>query len=248
MARPAVGHAELGKIVLRITVLGSGIQADQTGDGMATIAIFGGTGYAGGAIRDEALRRGHTVISISRKEAGLAGKPGLISREGSLHDPALVDHMAVEADVLVVAIRASSQDGVRLADAVGLLAKATAEHSARLGVVGGAGSLHVTEGGPRVVDLPTFPEAHKGEALGQADVLAALRETTADVDWFYLSPAASFGAQAPGQVTGHYRLGGDVLLADPDGNSNISGADYAKAFVDEIEKPEHRRQRFSVAY
>jgi hypothetical protein len=40
---------------------------------MATIAIFGGTGYAGGAIRDEALRRGHTVISISRKEA--AGAP-----------------------------------------------------------------------------------------------------------------------------------------------------------------------------
>ena len=27
---------------------------------MATIAIFGATGYAGGAIRDEALRRGHT--------------------------------------------------------------------------------------------------------------------------------------------------------------------------------------------
>jgi putative NADH-flavin reductase len=38
---------------------------------MATIAIFGGTGYAGGAIRDEALRRGHTVISVSRKEARL---------------------------------------------------------------------------------------------------------------------------------------------------------------------------------
>ncbi len=33
-----------------------------------------------------------------------------------------------------------------------------------------------------------------------------------------------------------------------DGNSNISGADYAKAFVDGIEEPEHRRQRFSVAY
>lgn len=35
---------------------------------MATIAIFGGTGYAGGAIRDEALRRGHTVITVSRRE------------------------------------------------------------------------------------------------------------------------------------------------------------------------------------
>ena len=215
---------------------------------MATIAIFGGTGYAGSAIRDEALRRGHTVISVSRKEAELAGTPGFISRAGNLYDPALLDHMAVEADVLVVAIRAAQQDGVRLADAVTMLAKAAAEHSTRLGFVGGAGSLHVTEGGPRVVDLPTFPDAHKGEALGQADVLAALRETAADVDWFYLSPAASFGAYAPGEATGHYRLGGDVLLADADGNSNISGADYAKAFVDEIEQPEHRRQRFSVAY
>jgi class 3 adenylate cyclase len=44
---------------------------------MATIAIFGGTGYAGGAIRDEAPRRGHTVISISRKEAEVAGAAGL---------------------------------------------------------------------------------------------------------------------------------------------------------------------------
>jgi putative NADH-flavin reductase len=215
---------------------------------MATIAIFGGTGYAGSAIRDEALRRGHTVISVSRKEAELAGTPGFISRAGNLYDPALLDHMAVEADVLVVAIRAGQQDGVRLADAVTMLAKAAAEHSTRLGFVGGAGSLHVTEGGPRVVDLPTFPDAHKGEALGQADVLAALRETAADVDWFYLSPAASFGAHTPGEATGRYRLGGDVLLADADGNSNISGADYAKAFVDEIEKPEHRRHRFSVAY
>jgi putative NADH-flavin reductase len=39
-----------------------------------------------------------------------------------------------------------------------------------------------------------------------------------------------------------------VLVTDADGNSNISGADYAKAFADEIEKPEHRRQRFTVAY
>jgi putative NADH-flavin reductase len=156
--------------------------------------------------------------------------------------------MAIEADVLVVAIRASEQDGVRLADVVWLLAQAAAEHGSRLGFVGGAGSLHVTEGGPRLVDLPTFPEAHKGEALGQADVLAALRETRPDADWFYLSPAASFGSSNPGEATGRYRTGGDVLLADGDGDSNISGADYAKAFVDEIEQPEHRRQRFSVAY
>ena len=39
-----------------------------------------------------------------------------------------------------------------------------------------------------------------------------------------------------------------MLLTDADDNSTISGADYAKAFVDEIEQPAHRRQRFSVAY
>ena len=150
--------------------------------------------------------------------------------------------------MLVVAIRASAQDGVRLADVIGSVAKTAATHGTRLGVVGGAGSLHVTEGGPRVVDLPTFPEAHKGEALGQADVLALLRETPPDVDWFYVSPAATFGSYVPGEATGRYRVGGDVLLTDADGNSNISGADYAKAFVDEIEQPTHRRQRLNVAY
>src|ERR1039457_2329651 len=126
---------------------------------MATIAIFGGTGYAGSAIRDEALRRGHTVISVSRKEAELAGTPGFISREGNLHDPALVDHMAVEADVLVVAIRAGQQDGVRLADAVTMLAKAAAEHSTRLGFVGGARSPPGRRGGPRGGGAPRGPPA-----------------------------------------------------------------------------------------
>src|ERR1700753_2778791 len=36
---------------------------------MTTVAIFGGTGYAGSAIRDEALRRGHQVISVTRSGA-----------------------------------------------------------------------------------------------------------------------------------------------------------------------------------
>jgi hypothetical protein len=53
-------------------------------------------------------------------------------------------------------------------------------------------------------------------------------------------------AAAPGTRLGV--VGGDILLTDADGNPNISGADYAKAFVDEIERPAHRRQRFSVAY
>lgn len=46
----------------------------------------------------------------------------------------------------------------------------------------------------------------------------------------------------------HFRLGGDVLLTDENGVSDISGADFAQAFVDEIETPTHTGQRFTVAY
>ena len=35
---------------------------------------------------------------------------------------------------------------------------------------------------------------------------------------------------------------------DAEGGSEISGADFAQAFVDEIEAPRHRRARFTVAY
>ena len=38
------------------------------------------------------------------------------------------------------------------------------------------------------------------------------------------------------------------MLADEQGNSAISGEDYAIAFLDEIERPQHRRRRFTVAY
>jgi putative NADH-flavin reductase len=215
---------------------------------MATIAIIGGTGFAGGHIRDEALRRGHVVISVSRKDSGQPDRPDLVQRTGNIHDPALVDQMAAESDVLVVAVRAGAQDGIRLVDVIPSLASAAAAHGTRLGVVGGAGSLQITEGGPRVVDMPGFPDAHKGEALGQADTLTALELTPENVDWFYLSPAAQFGAHNPGEATGTYRIGGDVLLGDSAGTSYISGADYAKAFVDEIDHPAHPRKRFSVAY
>jgi len=224
---------------------------------MATIAIFGGTGYAGSAIREEALKRGHSVIAVSRSappadsaQVGphVPGGPDVQFQQGDIHDDGLVEALADEADVIVVAIPGREINGRRLRDAVSSLTTAAAKTGTRLGFVGGAGSLRVSEGGPRVVDGPDFPEAHKNEALGQADVLAALRETSDDVDWFYLSPAAGFGSYNPGQPTGAYRVGGDVLVTDANGTSFISGADFALAFVDEIEQARHRRERFTVAY
>ncbi len=79
-------------------------------------------------------------------------------------------------------------------------------------------------------------------------VLDDLRASPDSLDWFLVSPAATFGAHAPGVYRGEYRVGGDVLLTDDDGNSAISGADFGAAVVDEVVEPAHRRARFTVAY
>jgi len=60
-----------------------------------------------------------------------------------------------------------------------------------------------------------------------------------------LSPAAEI---FPGERTGQFRLGQDDLLVDDQGNSRISLQDYAVALLDEVDHPQHERQRFTLAY
>lgn len=204
---------------------------------MTAIAIFGGNGYAGGHIRDEAASRGIAVTSVGR-----SGGPGM--RTGSITDQALVAELAREADVLVLAVPPTPA----LESIENLIAAAIAGGS-RIGVVGGAGSLLVGEGGPRLVDTPEFNEEWKAGALEHAEVLETLRNAPAELDWFYLSPAALFGSWTPGERTGSYRTSDEVLLTAPDGGpSEISGTDFALAFVDEILDPKHTRGRFTVAH
>ena len=87
-------------------------------------------------------------------------------------------------------------------------------------------------------------EAYRPTAEGARQALNLLR-AEASLDWTMLSPAAMI---SPGRRTGVFRLGGDQLLADSAGNSAISVEDYALAMIDELERPAHRRQRFTLAY
>jgi putative NADH-flavin reductase len=210
------------------------------------VAIFGGGGFAGGAIRDELVRRGHSVISVTRSAEPAEPGAGVEIRRGSVHDPDLVEALAAEADALVVAIPARAVDGVSLSQAIPSLSRAAATHGARLGVVGGAGSSLVTEGGPRLLDGAEFPDAYKPEALGQVDILSALRDCTDGADWFVQSPAALFGSYANVVPTGSYRTGSDVMIVNDNGESQISGEDFALAFADELESPAHHGERYTV--
>lgn len=215
---------------------------------MSHIVIFGGTGYTGGNIAAEALRRGHTVTSYSRNAPG-SRLEGVDYRTGSVADADLVFKAGQEADDLVVAVHAENLgDGTTLLDVLPQLTDAAIEGAARLSFVGGAGSSLVTVDGPRLIDTPDFHEEWRPTAAAHAEVLHALEHAPGELDWFYVSPAALFGSWAPGQTTGAYRTGGDVLVTKEDGSSEISGTDFALAYVDEIEQRRHVRRRFTVGH
>jgi hypothetical protein len=214
---------------------------------MSKIVIFGITGYAGSAIANELLDRGHEVVGIARQPDESAPRAGLEVRPGSIYDPAFVDEVVQGAQALVVAIRVRQDDGVELAPAVPTLLKAAEATGARLGVVGGSASLFVAEGGPRVIDAG-FPAEYRAEAEAHGRVLDALQNSDTTVDWFYVSPPFGFGAHNPGAKTGTFRLGTDVLITDAAGNADISGADFAVAVADEIDAPAHHQARFTLGY
>lgn len=213
---------------------------------MTKLSVIGATGYAGSHIVEAAAVRGLEVTAMSRGEVA-EQIAGVRYVRGSLLEAEDRAKALDGADVVVVAISPRGDMAGNARPAVAALAREAAARGVRLGVIGGAGSLQISEGGPLVLDSG-FPEEILPEAKEMGAVLEDLRATDDTLDWFLVSPAGGFGAYNPGEFRGEYRIGGDVLLVDAEGKSEISGADFGVAIVDEVEKPVHRRARFTVAY
>lgn len=214
---------------------------------MARITVLGGTGYAGSHIAKEAAARGHDVLAVSRK-APEDPVEGVSYGSGDVLDKGFLKDLAAKSDLLMLALSPRGDMQGKVIEAARQLIPVAAEAGVRVGVIGGAGALRVSEGGPRLIDTEDFPEEIKPESFEMLEVLEELQASEESLDWFYIHPAAGFGSFNPGERRGTYRVGGEVLLTDRDGNSDISGADFALAILDEIEKPVHRRRRFSAAY
>jgi len=214
---------------------------------MVNIAVLGGTGYAGSNIVAAAAKRGHAVTAFSRN---VPAQPvaGVTYVQGSVFDADVLASAFDGADVVVSALAPRGDLDGKLVGVVEKLGALSGSTDTRLGVMGGAGTLLAYPGGPKLLDTDEFPQEFKAESVQMDDVLTSLRRQSDDVDWFYVSPGAGFGPWAPGELTGSYRTGGDVLLANDSGESHISGADLGDAFAAEIEAPKHRRARFTVAY
>lgn len=211
---------------------------------MTAITVVGGTGYAGAAIVTEAARRGHTVTAISRTAPGTQAE-GVDYVTGDLTQS--VPDIA-GAEVVVAALSPRGDNAGKLRDAYRSLAQAAATNGARFVGIGGFSSLRPAEGAPRFVEGDDLPPEFAAEAREMNDILADLATGSVDVDWLFVSPAAEFGSHAPGEALGRYRVSGEVALFDQDGKSAISGADFARAVLDEIETPTHHRAQIHFAY
>lgn len=209
------------------------------------IALVAPTGHIGSEIAREALRRGHAVTGIVRSARPLPeGLAGLQLEVADLFAPAELAAALAGHDLIASAFGPGSGDVAAVGRvAAALIAAARQTSIRRLVVVGGAGSLEVAPG-VQLVDTPGFPAIYKAVALAHRDAFDALRAVT-DVEWTFFAPAAMIG---PGPKVGAFAVGARSLLANAAGESRISYADYATAFVDEIEQARYPREIVTAAY
>jgi putative NADH-flavin reductase len=210
------------------------------------VAIIGASGFIGSYVRDEALARGHQVTAIVRRPEKITVQdPRLhVVKADILKDK--VDELVKGHDAVISAYSAGRggpdiyNEHVRGAKAI--ISGVKKSGIKRLLVVGGAATLEVTPG-VQLIDTMS-PEQVTGGMLATRETLYMLKKEK-ELEWTFLSPAASI---APGERTGHYRVGKDQLLKNKEGESRISTQDYAVAMLDELENPQHIRERFTAAY
>jgi putative NADH-flavin reductase len=211
------------------------------------IALYGATGKAGSRILAELLARGHNVTAIARDPLKLKPQPHLIIKQGDVHSSVAISANILGTDAVVSAYAPPPGDTDQLITVtqnfIGAVKQAAASGKAtRFLYVGGAASLEVAPG-VTLLESGHLPAEWQAIAKSHRDALNLIKKS--DINWTCFSPAAFF---EPGKRTGTFRLGKDQLISDAQGNSKISMEDYAIALVDELEKPQHEHQRFTIGY
>jgi uncharacterized protein len=208
------------------------------------IVLYGATGHVGSRILNELVARGHAVKAVTRDPSKIAPTSLVSVAKDDLSDVQKTARIVAGADAVVSSYGPPPTDTDAIIGATNILIKAieASSPSTRLIVVGGAGGLNVAPG-VSLIDSGYLPEAYMPIAKSHLAAFNLLKASS--IDWTYFAPAAYF---EPGERTGHFRLGLDDLISDAKQQSRISMEDYAIALVDELEKPAHRRQRFTAGY
>lgn len=212
------------------------------------IALIGATGFTGTAVLNEALNRGYLVTAIARNpEKIILKNERLTLKAADINNVAGLAEVLKGHDAIVSAFNASwtspnmYNDFIKGSEDIQRAVKQSGVK--RLIVIGGAGSLEIGAG-VQLVDTPEFPADWKTGATAARDYLNILRRET-ELDWTFLSPAINLNS---GTRTGKFRLGKDNPVFDEQQQSEISVEDLAVALVDELEKNQFVKQRFTLGY
>lgn len=213
------------------------------------IAVIGASGFVGAAITDELVSRDHHVIGISKRIKS-SDKNNLNYLNVDVNDVSELAKSLNGYSIVISAFNAGWQNPNLYDD---FIAGSKAIHQAvklagvkRYIVIGGAGSLYVTEG-IQAVDTPDFPKEFYIGALAARDYSNFLKEETI-LDWALFCPAFEMHKEISTGRTGKYRLGGDTPVFNEQHRSILSVQDLAVVIADEVENPKHHRTRFTAAY
>ena len=205
------------------------------------VVLYGATGNSGSRILQELIARGHQVTAVARNTSALPSS--VTAEQDDLSDVDAIAAIIQGADAVVSAYAPPTNDTDALLGVTKReIAAVKKVGNIRLLIVGGAASLEVAPG-VTLLASGHLPPLWVPLATSHEKALEMVRAS--DVDWTYFSPAAFFEA---GERTGKFRLGTEQLITDAHGNSKISFEDYAIALVDELEKPQFRRARFTIGY
>ncbi len=216
---------------------------------MKQIVLIGASGFVGTALLQEALERDIQVKAVVRHPEKMAIQSPLLQVvQGDVSSSETVSALCKGYETVVSAYNPGWSNPAIYEETLTTY-QAILEGVKRAGVkrllcVGGAGTLFVKPG-IRMIDTETIPDRIRPgvESLGKFYLEVLLKEK--EIDWVFFSPAGSLD---PGQRTGKYRLGKDDLIVNGKGESHISVQDYAKAMIDEAEKPVHHQERFTIGY
>lgn len=217
---------------------------------MKKIILIGASGFVGSTILKEALNRKDVqVVAAVRNPEKITIKDNNLTVEKlDVFSSDAVSKLVKGADAVISAYNPGWTNPNIAEDTLkgykSIIEGVKKAGVNRLLIVGGAGSLFVKPG-VTVIDAGYIPNEILAGVKALAQVLNEDLLTEQTLDWTFFSPA---GTIEHGERTGNYRLGKDDLITDAEGNSKISVEDYAKAMIDELEKPSHHQERFTIGY
>ena len=211
------------------------------------IILIVSTGFVGSHILDEALERGHEVHAILRDINKITKThPNLfLIKADVMEEFELEDIFSTGYDAVISAYNPGWSNYNIYNDFIlgykSILNALKGAELKRIILIGGAGSLIVN--GHKLIDDDNFPKSIYNGAKAASDLLDILYDEKDALDWTMVSPAINL---IDGKRTNNFTLGKDSPVFNVENESVVSVQDLAAAVINELEKPEHIKQRFTL--